>query len=511
MKEREFTIALISLYVFENNGVRFLAGQLRREGFTVYEIYFKDYLHHRFIPPTETEWGLLLDFLVEKQVRLVGISLRAGAYKDVAIEMTRRIRERLDCVITWGGAHVTLAMEECLDHADFVLRGESEEALVEVARTLLQGGEISGIRNLAMKRDGRVIANPLRPLVEDLDRLAFRDYHSHEFKRVIDGDKMTTGEPCLRETIYLMISSRGCVYNCSFCDVNVFRKRYAGLGKFFRVRSVENCLQELEYARRTFPKLVKIRFDDELFAVDRSWLLEFAEKYPRRIGLPFEILSDPRAIEEEAMRLLRGAGLDRVLMGIQANARINRELYNRPCPDRKVLAVARLLHHLGIKATYQIIVDDPFSTEEDRRSLLELLLQFPRPYELLSFSIGYWPGTDLTERMLAEGWITPDQVEGRSKKVLEQFRVDLSYPRPPEDTLYVALLHMVNKRFVPRELIRRLYRSERFRRNPRPVVWLSNAVNFVKMGTTAWQMFRDGELTWNMVKRWANFRSPASV
>ena len=71
-------IALISLYIVENNGVRFLASSLRSQGWQVIEIYFKDYQHHHFTEPTETELALLIETLRREKVDIIGLSGRAG-------------------------------------------------------------------------------------------------------------------------------------------------------------------------------------------------------------------------------------------------------------------------------------------------------------------------------------------------------------------------------------------------------------------------------------------------
>ena len=81
-------IALISIYVAENNGVRFLASSLRSAGYPAVEVYFKDYQHHCFTPPTARETELLFSLLVRERITLVGISLRAGGYLKYAAHLT---------------------------------------------------------------------------------------------------------------------------------------------------------------------------------------------------------------------------------------------------------------------------------------------------------------------------------------------------------------------------------------------------------------------------------------
>lgn len=504
-------IALISLYVIENNGVRFLAAMLRRAGFTVYEIYFKDYRHHAFIPPRRVEIDHLLELLAKVNPGLIGFSVRAGAYLSVAKDLTARVKERFPVPVVWGGPHVSFAPEHCFGVPDYLSIGESEDAVVELAQAIEQGRSPEKIPNIWFRRDGVEVRNPLRPLEQNLDRFPFRDYHSHEYKYWIEGNHVRQGDPVLHETTYLTLSTRGCVFNCKYCDVNVLRKLYREHGEFFRVRSVGNILAELRYAAQVFPKLKRVRFDDELFPVDPAWIREFAEKYPRECGLPFEILSDPRVIKDEDIALLAGAGLDSIWLGIQAAAGLNRRLFNRICSDEKVIEVAEILHRHKVLGGYQIILDTPKTEQGDREELLRLLLNIPRPFDLYTFSMSYWPGADLTEELLAEGVIAPGDVEGAGDKVLRQFRVDSTYKRPAEDRFWIALYHLTSKRVVPKGFIRRWARSEWLRQHPWPLTLLSDLLGMAKLGGRALRMLLRGELTWNMIKRWLNLRSPASL
>lgn len=504
-------IALVSLYVIENNGVRQLAAMLRHAGFTVYEIYFKDYRHHHFQPPTALETERLMTLLESLDLGLVGFSVRAGAYLRLAKELTAQVKQRLGVPIVWGGPHVSFAPEQCLDAADYLSLGESEDAVVELAQAISAGRSPDAIANIWVQRGDEIIRNPLRPLEQNLDRFPFRDFHSHDFKFWIEGKSVRRGDPLIHETIYLTLSTRGCVFNCKYCDVNVLRRLYAGKGDFFRVRSVDNLLAELRYARRLFPNMRRIRFDDELFPIDPAWIRDFAARYKAEFPLPFEILSDPRVIKDDDIRVLADAGLDSVLLGIQAAEGLNRRLFDRHQSDQLVDDVAQILHRHRVTGGYQIILDTPKTERRDREQLLELLLRIPRPFDLYTFSMSYWPGAQLTDELLAEGVIAPRDVEGADDKVLRQFRVDSSVDRPAEDRFWIALYHLTSKRVVPKRLIVRWSKSESLRRNPRALVWLSDLLGFAKLAGRALRMIKNRELTWNMIRRWLNVRSPASL
>ena len=68
-------IAIISLYALENNGVRHVATPLREAGFSVTEIYFKDWVNNNFPWPAEVEVQNLVELLRSRQIDIVGFSV----------------------------------------------------------------------------------------------------------------------------------------------------------------------------------------------------------------------------------------------------------------------------------------------------------------------------------------------------------------------------------------------------------------------------------------------------
>jgi anaerobic magnesium-protoporphyrin IX monomethyl ester cyclase len=507
-------VGLISLFVVESNGLRFLASALRQAGMATDEYYLGYHKHHVARSLDDAEVELLLDQMAARQITVVGLSVRIGALLGQAIELTRRIKARLNVPVVWGGPHVTMAPEECIDFADVLVLGEGEAAMVEVARKLLDGESPSQVDNVRMRMDGEVVVNPLRPLVHDLDELAWPDYHSQADKFWIRDGRMDTGDPLTNDPVYRIMVTRGCVNNCGFCGVSAFRRLYKGQGRFYRVRSVESTLAELEYALRVRPKLRRVRFDDELFVPKREWLEHFCREYKARIGLPFDILSSPKILDDPTIELLADAGLDLVYLGVQTTGAANQRRYERTISDNDVRRCVNKLAACNVRPVVQILIDDPDASLAEKQALLRVLLALPRPYDLLIYSLCHWPGTSRTLQLLEEGRISPDDVEGRNDKVLRQFNADFTYPRPAADELYLALYMLANKQLVPRPLLLWLSNHGYFLENPEQVVALARTVNMGKLVVRGSSALLNGELSLQTVRQWMgnwNNRSLPSI
>ena len=504
--KQQLTVALISLYVIENSGIRLLAALLRRDGVKVHEIYFRDWVNNRVEPPSAEEVERLLTELVEIKPDLVGVSVRASAFHRIATHLTEQIRRRLAVPVLWGGFHPTSCTEDAARVADLVCVGEAEITIPALVARLRAGEDPCDLKGLWVNTGMGIARNGAASLLQDLDSLPFADFHSPD-KILIDGRIIKRGDPYASEPIFLVMASRGCPFpSCTFCSNSVMDEIYPGQ-PYFRLRSVDHVMAEVAYARQTFSALRRVRFDDEEFPIKRSWFDEFCRRWPGEGGLPFEVHMDPRVVTAERVERLRDAGMDTVFMGIQSTAKVNREFYCRDVSDEQVLRAAQILHDSGVRVGYQVILDDPVSTSQDKRELIDLLLELPRPYEMVLFSLAIYPGSAIARRLLEEGVIQPDQVEGRATKVFRQFRVDLSYDRSPEDRFWAALVVLVSKDFVPKEVIRKMADSEALRRHPEPVVALAFGANVAKLGLMGFDLLRRRELTWSVVRRWLSLKA----
>ena len=498
-------VLLVMPYGFQNMGVRMLSAVLRRGGFEAPILFMKGWRNNDVRPPTTTERRLFEEFVEQQAPDVIGFGL-GTPYLSIVTDLTRRARKVSDAHIVWGGVHATISPEDCIDHADSVCLGEGEGPLLELAEAIRDGKPIRSIQNLWVRQDGEITRNTLRPLIQDLDSLPFEALAEAPMA-VIDNGLLRPGNPSDDNALYRVMASRGCPFHCAFCYNSQYREIYSGLGHYHRVRTVGHVLDEIERAVAALPRLRRIRFDDDSFVFPRAWIDEFVREYPRRIGLPFDILLNPEATHLRTLTALRDAGLVHVQVGVQSASESElSEHYSRKGSNERILEVGQQLQDLGIEVTYDVILDNPLASQRDKQAMLELLLELPRPFNLFLYSLTVFPKSELAHTLLSQGLITEDQVEGQATKSFSQFRLSLSYPRPAEDTFYASLISMTSKGFLPRRVLRRLGRSDWLREHPTPVRYAAEATNAVKLGGTALRMLRRGELSGFKLAEYASFR-----
>jgi radical SAM superfamily enzyme YgiQ (UPF0313 family) len=371
--------------------------------------------------------------------------------------------------------------------------GEGEHALLETVQRLSLSQDISDIENLWIRENGEVKKNPIGILCEQLDSLPFPDY-GHEGKYFIEGERAADKDPGLSAFNLDILTSRGCPYHCSYCCNSIFRTLYKGKGELIRLRSVDNVLDEIKTLKSLFPRLKRVDFIDEVFSWNKEWVESFVERYKDEVGLPFHCMQHPLTTDKEIMWMLKNAGLERVEIGIQTGSeRVRNEVFERPVSDKKLIKTSRIMRELKVVPFFDIIVDNPFETFEDKQRGLDLLLKMSRPFYMHMFSLIYFPNTILTKKAIEAGLISQNDVEGNTTKSFDQMYVSLRHPRPPQDRFWISLYSLTSKRFVPKLLIKLLSRIRFLQRCPQPLVFFANICNTIKLALIAGKWLIEGK------------------
>ena len=511
-RTRPFTVVFITIYSVENAGIRYISSTLKRAGYQSYCVFLRDWRHNLLEMPSDQEFAMTLELIRQKEADLIGIGFMSSLYQ-MSKELTLRIKASFpDIPIIWGGIHPTSVPDECIqDPCDMLCVGEGEEAMLELCDRMARGQDYTDVRNLWVKKDGKVYKNPLRPLLQNLDWLPYPDI-DHETKYYIEENRLYNEEPWLRTAEYRIYFSRGCPYNCSYCYVSILRDVYDEKGKkYYRHRSVEHIIGEMEAVKAKFKRLGHVKVDDDTsFAFGQDWLDEFCEKWKARVDVPFECLLIPPMLREDMLLQLQRAGLFRVQTGIESgSAKESKEIYNRSPGNKSIQKFGEFNKRLKLDMIYDVIVDNPWATTEMKMEMAEFLLELERPYKIYFYSLTFFPGTALTKQMIAEGKITPDDVEGRSTKAWKQFRVSMDWPRSDEDRFFLAIYSLVSKSFIPKRLIRYfLDHREAYSRGPKleALFYGAWAANLLRMVGIAYEYWRRGDLTWFKIRQYASIR-----
>ena len=301
-----------------------------------------------------------------------------------------------------------------------VCLGEGEEAMLELVENMESGKSYFNTRNIWFRKGSDIVKNDPRNLIEDLDTLPFQDFdinthyivkNSHIVKMTEDllYDYMPIWRPETSVGYFAMVT-RGCPYSCAYCFNHKFNTMYKGKGKIIRSRTFSNVISELAEILGKYKKFGTIHFVDDSFICNTNvnWPKEFCSSYKKNINLPFSCLSTLAQVEEESFRLLVDAGLCYVQVGIQSGSERTLKLFNRHTNKQLFLDKLNIINKFKaqLMPIYDVILDNPYDTEQDLIDTIEFLIKIPKPFKLNLFSLTFLPGTPLYERAIKEGVIS---------------------------------------------------------------------------------------------------------
>jgi len=483
---------LISLYNHYSLSLRCIYGMLKEHGYPVQIVFLKDPVFNDIIEPTKEEFDLLVDILLKFNPDLVGISVNSS-FVDIASKISKLVNKNKKKTVVWGGSHPTIFPDECIKHADTICVGEGEMAFLDLVQKMENQEDITSIESLWFNQNGKIIKNETRVPIQDLDTIPIIDYDKKN-KYSIENNKLEYIDPyTLVSKVYVM-AGRGCPFKCSFCINSYLIKIQKG--ELRRKRSVDHLIKELEVIKTKFPKVTEIFFVDEVFIMDEEWVNEFCEKY-KKIGIPFQCEFYPTTVRDHLIKKYKEVGLYNVNMGIQTGSnRVRFEIFKRPTSDNVILNAANIFKKYKITPTYDLIVDNPYETEQDLQDSIKFLLKLPRPYNLNIFSLVSFPKVDLTEKMLSDNLIPqPDP-----KKALSQWRMTFEGERSKESTYFNCLTSLLSKSFIPKILVNQLSKSSYLKKNPRLLTYFTKSMGLTKLGLAGIKQTLQGRMTFAKIK-----------
>jgi radical SAM superfamily enzyme YgiQ (UPF0313 family) len=217
-----------------------------------------------------------------------------------------------------------------------------------------------------------------------LDAIAIPDFEPSRTIHIENDELQTNMPPPTFWDTYMIMTSRGCPFSCSFCVESIYQDMFGKKGSVRR-RSVDVVIAELVQATTRFG-FKAVQFFDDVFTTHRSWLKEFAARYKAEVGLPFWCYTYPTTTRREDIWLLRDAGCASMTMGVQSGSeRLLREHFGRPTSLKTVLDAAKIITDAGIVLYIDLITKVEFETEEDLRANVELLMQLPQGVRVTGF------------------------------------------------------------------------------------------------------------------------------
>jgi magnesium-protoporphyrin IX monomethyl ester (oxidative) cyclase len=340
---------------------------------------------------------------------IVGISGPFTCQIENSIKISNLTKEVNPNILTvMGGPHVTLVPKEFLEEAtnvDIAVISEGEYAMLEVAQAFEDKKQLSEIQGIAYRQNGKVIVNPPRPLIENLDRLPFPAYDLVNMEQYLNPKKI--GYRSFQDRAISMITSRGCPFSCCFCAVHLH------MGQGFRAHSAEYVLNHIQYVVNKF-KVKNIFFEDDNLTLNIKRFEAICDGIiERKIKIGWETPNGVRAdcLNLELLKKMKQSGCRSVFVGVESgDQQILDNVICKSLDLNRVVEFAKNAKEIGLKTGAFYIIGFPGEKKANMQRTVDFALGLKRDFDVGMHLFMATPsyGTKLYDECKAKGYIQQD-------------------------------------------------------------------------------------------------------
>jgi anaerobic magnesium-protoporphyrin IX monomethyl ester cyclase len=303
-------------------------------------------------------------------------------------------------VTVTGGQHFTATARESLEEyscIDYIVRGEGERTLTDFVRNA-ENKCVLGIRGISFRHEGKIVHNPPRPLIGNLDELPYPGYHlvknsmsKYHFAAMVGRDA----------PFALIEGGRGCPHECTFCTQWQYWQRT------WRAKSPQRIADEMEFCHRNFGSEFIWLTDDNLGAGTRIGDIAdeiIKRKMPDDVTWFVQARCDDIIKNKEILPKLRKSGLNWVLLGVENSDPSTLEDFNKGITPDDAKTAVKLLKENGIFAHAMLIIGNRKDTKESISRLRKFANELDPDLAIFGVLTPF-PGNQIYEEAKRNGWI----------------------------------------------------------------------------------------------------------
>jgi anaerobic magnesium-protoporphyrin IX monomethyl ester cyclase len=353
-------------------------------------------------PATGLELQDILQQAATMKPRLVVLDTSTPSIRNdlnVASELKKVLP---DSFVVMVGTHVSAMTEETLCNGpavDAIARREYEYTIRELAAAL-EGGKaqpdaLRRVSGLSFRDGGRIVHNPDRPFIENLDELPWVSRVYRKFLHIRDYFNPNALYPMVTLT-----TSRGCPFRCNFC---VYPQTFTG--RKSRFRSVDDVLGEMEFVAKEFPEAKSIFFEDDTLTANKKRCMEFADAIIAR-GLKLPWTANSRIdLDLEGLKKISAAGCRQLCVGFESGDQDVLNGMHKGTTTEKMVQFMSDAKQAGILVHGCFMLGFPGETRESVEKTIELAIML-NPDTVQFYPVMVYPGTEAYDEYKGKGWLT---------------------------------------------------------------------------------------------------------
>ena len=350
-------------------GLYYLAGVLNLNGIST------SIMDFNVEQPTRSSFRRYLKELKPKIVGITSFTFNFSVAQDIIREIKRAEPET---IIVMGGIHASALPEDVLKATpalDFIVVGEGEYVFLELCEKILNNEELGDIENISFISEKRAIVYPSGEFIEDLDDLPFPD---------------RTLLPFEKYPVSAVQTSRGCPYNCIFCNINRF------YGKKIRQRDPRKVAEECDLLINKYGR-ENIFFFGDAFTFRPDWTEEFCDEILlKRLKFTWGCETRVDNVDPSLLKKIRKAGCTEIQYGIDYGDEDVLHNLGKDTSIESIEDAVRWAKEAGLFVGAFFIFNVPGEDEETMERTFKLIQRVPIDAVEVNLLTPY-PGTVLWE------------------------------------------------------------------------------------------------------------------
>ncbi len=306
-------------------------------------------------------WTALERFLQRNPFDILGISVMITQFP--AARMLSRIAKKINpqALVVWGGIGVTVKPELAFENndmtVDFVVRGEGEKTFTNLIECLVENRPCSGVRGISYRDGAKVVHNPDACLVENLDELPHPA--KHLYTSIDDG---VTMPPYAYSRLF---TSRGCPFQCTYCDSNKL------WGRKVRYQSAEYVVEEIEQLKERFGVKMFV-FDDDTFGLDSNKCDQVLNlMIERKLSILWRCETRANIVTEKLLIKMKKAGCRSITLGVESGNDETLKRVKKGVTKDQIRRAAALIKKRRILLNGFFMFGFPWETEREMKKTLD--------------------------------------------------------------------------------------------------------------------------------------------
>ena len=385
----------------------------------------------------DISFGMLKNILEKEKPFLVIVNVATMSFeKD---KKTAELCKELEIPVAAMGMHVTTLSDEVLKESEFnyAIRGEPEITSLNLAKALRKKKPLNKVLGVSYKKDGKIYHNKEAPLIKNLDNLPF------PARDLLHNEKYI--EPLTQTPYTLVVTGRGCPYNCIFCTAHKY------YGKQQRIRSPKNIADEIEEVIRNYG-ITHIGMWNDTFTFNKEQVIGISKEIlKRRLKISWFCNSRVDTFDEDRAKWMAKSGCKVITFGVESLDQKILENASKNITLEQVKKIVDLCKKYKISSQLHLIFGLPGETKDTINKTIREVIKLDPDYAQFYCAVPF-PGTKFRDYVLRNNYL-----HNVPWSVYEISNAIVSYPNLPNKQIEAGRKKAYRKFYLrPKYILRKM-------------------------------------------------------